>query len=210
MLKGNGYPSYRLLTGRRTEVLVTYYQQKLSTQTCGVFASTFSYIIMVSTDYNRATSMTFQCCPGDLYVKCRKSHKFHMGKDSIRQEEQAANHLHKQSAVFRTLKDTELAALAFLPQGRRNDSCLCPSMSLHISLFAKTHGQLGSNCFSMSAPTLDHLINCYSVPVWHESILLPSEHDANIGGVISGGVEVGVIACEKQEQAETFSSMSFY
>lgn len=37
-----------------------------------------------------------------------------------------------------------------------------------------------------------------SVPVWHQSVLLPPEHDANIGGVISGGVEVGVITCEKQ------------
>lgn len=39
-------------------------------------------------------------------------------------------------------------------------------------------------------------IDC--VPVWHQSILLPPEHDANVGGMISGGVEVSVIACEKE------------
>lgn len=38
-----------------------------------------------------------------------------------------------------------------------------------------------------------------SVPVRHESVLLPSEHGANVGGVISGGVEVGVIACDRQK-----------
>ena len=53
------------------------------------------------------------------------------------------------------------------------------------------------------------------VPVWHQSILLPTEHDANVGGVISGGVEVGVIACEKNRedsseegQAEMFRSIA--
>lgn len=52
------------------------------------------------------------------------------------------------------------------------------------------------------------------VPVWHQSILLPPEHDANVGGVISGGVEVGVIACEKNTEdsseegpAEMFKSI---
>lgn len=47
-----------------------------------------------------------------------------------------------------------------------------------------------------------------SVPIWHQSILLSPEHDANIGGMIPGGIEVGVVSCEKNrgtrdEQAET-------
>lgn len=39
----------------------------------------------------------------------------------------------------------------------------------------------------------------HSVPVGHQGILLSPEHDANIGGVISGGVEVSVVSCGNKE-----------
>lgn len=47
------------------------------------------------------------------------------------------------------------------------------------------------------------------VPVWHQSVLLPPEHGAHVGGVVPGGVEVGVISCKNrpdEEQAGRVSS----
>lgn len=41
----------------------------------------------------------------------------------------------------------------------------------------------------------------WTVPVWHQSVLLPPEHDANVSGMISGRVEVCVISCRGREGA---------
>ena len=32
------------------------------------------------------------------------------------------------------------------------------------------------------------------LPVGHQGVLLPAEHDADVGGVVDGRVEVGVVA----------------
>lgn len=40
------------------------------------------------------------------------------------------------------------------------------------------------------------------LPVWHESVLLPPEHGAHIGSVISWGVKVSVVTCGVHEGRE--------
>ena len=32
-------------------------------------------------------------------------------------------------------------------------------------------------------------------PVWHECVILPSEHDSDIGCMIQGRIEVSVVSC---------------
>lgn len=92
-------------------------------------------------------------------------------------------------------------------------------MSLYISLFAESLEQVFQDVSQYLPPTLGlhlgllaslfiHSINHLStavsivfidsVPVWHQSIFLSPEHDANVGGMILGGVEVGVITCEER------------
>ena len=38
-----------------------------------------------------------------------------------------------------------------------------------------------------------------NIPVWHQGILLPSEHDANVGGMVLGRVEVCVVTWGKED-----------
>jgi hypothetical protein len=37
------------------------------------------------------------------------------------------------------------------------------------------------------------------VPIWHQRVFFASEHDAHVGGVVDGGVEVGVVSDLRRE-----------
>jgi hypothetical protein len=37
------------------------------------------------------------------------------------------------------------------------------------------------------------------VPIWHQRVFFASEHDADVGGVVDGGVEVGVVSDLRRE-----------
>lgn len=69
--------------------------------------------------------------------------------------------------------------------------------SLKLSLLILLHIKASQSAFS-SLYQVFTVGWIHSVPVWHQSILLSPEHDPNISGMISGGVEVRVVSYEKQ------------
>ena len=66
---------------------------------------------------------------------------------------------------------------------------MCYLRIWHHPLVGPTSLVLGG-CFLLRCVNVLDGIN---VPVWHQGILLPSEHDANVGGMVLGGVEVCVV-----------------